>query len=77
MATADRIDIVEDTLQDLWSWRLEYPDCTVIIGGDFNTDLEERSDVSSYIKNNFLTNHSLLICHTKLSPRRQHTYVSE
>jgi len=71
VGTADRIDIVEDTLQDLWSWRLKYPDCTVIIGGDFNTDLEKRSDVSSYI-NNFLTNHSLLICDTKLSSRRQH-----
>jgi len=76
VGTADRIEIVEDTLPDLWSWRLKYPDSTVIIGGDFNTDLEIRSDVSSYISN-FLTNHSLLICDTKLSSRRHHTYVSE
>ena len=76
VGTADRIDIVEDTLQDLWSWRLKYPDCTVIIGGDFNTDLEKHNDVSSYI-NNFLTNHSLLLCDTKFSSHRQHTYVNE
>jgi len=56
----------------LCSWRLKYPDRTVIIGGDFNTDLEKRSDVSSYI-NNFLANHSLLMCHTKSSYPRQHT----
>ena len=76
VGTADRIDIVEDIFQDLWSWRLKYLDCTIIIGGDFNTDLEKRTDVSSYI-NNFLTDHSLLICDTKFSSQRQHTYVNE
>jgi len=75
VGTADRLDIVEDILQDLWAWRLKYQDCTIIIGGDFNTDLEKRTDVSSYI-NNFLTNHSLFIC-DKFSSQRQHTYVNE
>ena len=70
------IDIVDDILQDLWSWRLKYLDCTIIIGGDLNTDLEKRTDVSSYI-DNFLTDHSLHICDTKCSSRRQHTYVNE
>jgi len=32
----------------------------IIIGGDFNTDPEKRTDVSSYI-NDFLINHSLII----------------
>jgi len=45
----------------------------IIIGGDFNNDLEKCTDVSSYI-NNFLTDHSLLICHTKFSSRQQNTY---
>ena len=75
VGTADRLDIVEDILQDLWAWRLKYQDCTIIIGGDLNTDLEKRTDVSSYI-NNFLTNHSLFIC-DKFSSQRQYTYVNE
>jgi len=76
VGTADRIDIVDDILQDLWSWRLKYLDCTIIISGDFNTDLEKRTDVSSYI-NIFLTDHSLHICDTKFSSGRQHTCVNE
>jgi len=76
VGTADRIDIVQDILQDIWSWRLKYTDCGIIIGGDFNTDLEKSNDVSNYI-NKFLTNHSLCRCETDMPLRRLHTYVNE
>ena len=76
VGTADRSDIVDDVLQDVWSWRLKYTDCTVIIGGDFNTDLNKCNDVSGYI-NNFIINHSLSRCDISFSSRRQYTYVNE
>ena len=63
VGTVDRSDIVDDTLQDVWSWRLKYMDCAVVIGGDFNTDLAKRNNVSGYI-NNFILNHSLFRCDT-------------
>jgi len=76
VGTMDRIDIVEDILQEVWSWRLKYTDCATIIGGDFNTDLEKCNSVSSYI-NNFLTNNSLRRCDIQFPSRRQNTYVNE
>jgi len=36
--TSDRLSIIDDVLQEAWSWRLKYPDCSVVIGGDLNTD---------------------------------------
>ena len=74
--TADRMFIVEDLLQSMWSWRLKYPDCIVIIGGDFNTDLDKRTDVSNYI-NSFLSDCLLVRCDSKFPSRRQETYVNE
>jgi len=76
VGTADRSDMVDDIWQDVWSWRLKYVDCAVIIGGDFNTDLDKRNDVSGYI-NNFILNHSLYRCDTSFLCSRQYTYVNE
>ena len=76
VGTVDRSDIVDDTLQDVWSWRLKYMNCAVVIGGDFNTDLAKRNNVSGYI-NNFILNHSLFRCDTGFLSSRQCTYVSE
>ena len=74
--TADRSDIVDDIWQDVWSCGLKYMGCAVIIGGDFNTDLDKCNDILGYI-NNFILNHSLLRCDTGFLSSRQYTYVNE
>ena len=51
--TSDRLCIIENVLQDVWSWRLKYSDCSFILGGDFNTDLGSQNNVSVYIQNFF------------------------
>jgi len=68
VGTADRIDIVQDVLQDIWSWHSKYMDCGIFIGGDFNTDPEKCNDV---------TNHSLCRCETNMPLRRLRSYVNE
>jgi len=63
-------------LQEAWSWRLKYPDCSVVIGGDLNTDLDKRNDASCCI-NNFINNHSLVRGDANFSHKRRQTYVNE
>jgi exonuclease III len=74
--TADRLYIVDNVLQDVWSWRTKYPDCSFIIGGDFNCDFSRQNDVSVYIQN-FLATYSLHRCDLKFPSRMQKTYVNE
>ena len=76
VGTTDHVDIVQDVLQDIWSWRLKYMDCGIIIGQDFNTNLAKCNDVSNYI-NKFPMNHLLFTCETDFPSRRLHTYVNE
>jgi len=74
--TVDRLSIVDGVLQEAWSWRLECPDCSVIIGGDFNTDLDKCTDASSCI-NNFANNHFLVRGDVYFPDKRRQTYVNE
>lgn len=74
--TNQRMCIIEDALQDIWSWRLNYPECRVIIGGDFNCDLSQRNDVSSYIRS-FLEDRSLRRCDVGFQDQSRSTYVNE
>jgi len=67
--------IVEDVLEDIWSWRLKYPECALIIG-DFNSDLDKQNNVSSIIKG-FLYTHQLIRCDLQFPNRQRHTYVNE
>ena len=76
VGTSDRMCIIEDVLQEAWSWRLKYPECALIIGGDFNTDLEKHNDVSNYIRN-FLISHSLVRCDINFRNKQQSTYVND
>lgn len=76
VGTSDRRHIVEDVLQDIWSWRLMYPDRSFIIGGDFNSDLNKTNEVSCYIQT-FLTDHCLARCDVRYPDKVQATYVSE
>jgi len=49
----------DGVLQEAWSWPLECPDCSVIIGGDFNTDLDKCNDASSCF-NDVANNYSVV-----------------
>ena len=71
--TSDRLSIIDGVLQEAWSWRLECPDCSVIIGGHFNTDLDKCNDASSCI-NNFANNHSLVRGDAYFPDNRRQTY---
>jgi len=51
-------------------------ECSVVIGGDFNTDLDKDNEVSRYI-NNFLTNHSLVRCDILYPNKQESTFVNE
>ena len=76
VGTSDRMCIIEDVFQEDWSWRLKYPECALIIGGDFNTDLEKHNDVSNYIRK-FLICHSLVRCDINFRNKQQSTYVND
>ena len=76
VGTSDRRHIVEDVLQDIWSWRLMYPDRSFIIGGDFNSDINKTNEVSCYIQT-FLTDHCLARCDARYPDKVQATYVNE
>ena len=76
VGTADRMCIIEDVLQEAWSWYEKYSECSVVIGGDLNTDLDKDNEVSRYI-NNFLTDHSLVRCDTLYPNKQQSTFVNE
>jgi len=74
--TADRLSLIDDVLQEAWSWRLKYPNCSVVIGSNFNTDLDTCND-ASYCINNFANNHSLVRGDANFSDKRRQTYVNE
>ena len=74
--TTNRLGILEDVLQEIWSWRLKYSDNPVIIGGDFNSELGKCNEASDYIKN-FLDTHSLVRCDLAFPASQRYTYVNE
>jgi exonuclease III len=76
VGTVDRMNILNDVLQEIWSWRIVYPNCSLIIGGDFNTELEKQSDASIFI-NTFIAVHALNRCDVKFSVKQRNTYVND
>lgn len=59
--TADRMDNIENIIFDVSEWIQKYNDRIVIIGGDFNTDLDKRNPASDFL-NNFAREHALHRC---------------
>ena len=49
--TTNRLGILEDVLQEIWSWGLKYCDSPLVIGGDFNSELGKCNEASEHIKN--------------------------
>ena len=48
-STNDRMLICTDVMNEILSWRCKYADCSCIIGGDFNVNLDVNGTLSSYL----------------------------
>ena len=62
-----------DLLCDDWFWRVKYPTCNCIIGGDFNVDLDGVNAFSTTV-NNFISNRSLSRCDLTFPTATKYTY---
>ena len=76
--TKDRMLICNDVMDEVKSWRCNYTDCSCIIGGDFNVNVDINDTLSSYLNkrlsdNEFYRNRTdeLTGCTSKF------TYVNE
>ena len=67
-------------LDNICYWQAEYPDCSCIIGGDFNIDLDlpssSSSRVTSIIKT-FLSDGKLCRCDQFFTSHVSYTYFNE
>jgi len=58
VGTADRMDIIEHIMCNVSVWIQKYKERIVIIGGDFNTDLDKHNPAADFL-NNFAREHLL------------------
>ena len=65
--TADRMDNIENIIFDVSEWIHKYNDRIVIIGGDFNSNLDKRNPASDFL-NNFAREHALHRCTNRKTP---------
>ena len=74
VGTIDRISTCDEIFSNILFWREKFGDCICIVGGDFNSDLNDGSAMSDYI-NSFLLCNSLYRCGNLTN--NQATYVNE
>ena len=74
--TDDRMLICSDILSDVLSWRIKYADCSCIIGGDFNVNLDASGAVSSCF-NKFLIDEEFTRSDIETNCNCKFTYVNE
>jgi exonuclease III len=76
VGTPDRLLILQDLIADINSWIDNFPTCTVLLGGDFNIDLDSNADISLYV-NDFIDQRGLTRC-DKIMPRlMNYTFYDE
>ena len=61
VGTVDRDEICGEILAEIGSWYDHYSDCTLVIAGDFNVDLDCKSSIANSICD-FANRYSLLRC---------------
>jgi len=58
VGTADRLCIIEETLNDVCEWMQKFHTSVIIVGGDFNSDLDKSNSASdlinTFVKDNYL-----------------------
>ena len=61
VGTADRLCIIEETLNDVCEWMQKFHASVIIVGGDFNSDLDKPNSASDLI-NTFVKDNHLYRC---------------
>jgi len=69
-------NIVEDILYEMSVHISSYKDCTLLLGGDFNSDLDSPDEVALII-NNFARDNFLSRCNRVSGMHKVDTYVNE
>jgi len=75
VGTVDRILIIEDVLSDILNYLQDNSDCTYIIGGDFNCDLDGISQAADII-NSFVGDNCLYRCDKLAGFQKVNTYAN-
>jgi hypothetical protein len=73
--TVDRLLLCNNILDDIWSWQEQYNSCDVIIGGDFNANLDSTDIISDFIST-FSAEYSLIRCDELFPRANTATYVN-
>jgi exonuclease III len=75
IGSADRLLLCNTIFDDIWSWREQYVNCDVIIGGDFNVNLDSNDVIANFI-NSFSVDHSLVRCDDLFPRAKTATYIN-
>jgi len=76
VGVVDRFCICEDIINNLLIWMSKYPDRKLILGGDFNTDLEDENNTITALLKQFIRDNCLKRCDDNRI-NRQFTYFNE
>ena len=77
--TINRLFIFEETMKELKSWMCNYPNCRIIIGGDFNAVISHNNSDPAYkLLDRFMVECNLYSCNSMFETRgQQSTYYNE
>ena len=73
--TADRQLVCDDVLSDIGGWLSRYHDCSVVMAGDFNVNLDRTDSVAGSI-HEFVSYNGLLRCDELFASKKRPTYVN-
>lgn len=77
VGTPDRLLILDDVFSDISNHIDSFSDCTFLLGGDFNCDLD-KVDAAALLINNFLTGNRLIArCDVSVGCKGYYTYINE
>lgn len=78
IGTANRLLLYSDILCELQSIITAHPECNCLVGGDFNSDLNDtRSNSINTVINDFIASCNLHRCDYLFPTASKHTYVNE
>jgi len=75
VGTVDRSLIIDDVLNNISNYLADYSDCSCLIGGDFNCDLDGISQAAELV-NDFASDNYFNRCDTIMSCPKVNTYVN-
>ncbi len=75
IGTTDRLLICQDIFNHIWAFCEQFPDCSYLIGGDYNVNLDSNDKTANYI-NKFISERALLRCDDIFHKSNIATYVN-